>query len=159
MKIKLTRHLMLFTAVILLSGGLVAYAATTLFSQSFPGQTFATATLTAGSCGGSLVLDPSLSTYTVAGSIATLLYACDTSESPAFSSTGSTSDLISVTPTFTVPSGWILDVDNVGDNCHAPIASLTTATPVTLPGGTNYIYCLSSSSASNFTSFSITWSQ
>jgi hypothetical protein len=157
---------MIFTVVLLLSGGLVAYAATMLFTQTFPSQTFATGTLQAGTncTGGSLVLVPTGSSYTIAGSPAILEYACNSSGSPAFTSTGSTSDHVNATPSFAIPSGWNLYVPLP---IPGPVSclnftftyTLTSGTQLSIIGGTSYFYCLTTTSASNFTSFTITWSQ
>lgn len=40
MKMKATKTLLIFTAVLVFSGGITAYAASTLFTQTIPGQTF-----------------------------------------------------------------------------------------------------------------------
>jgi len=158
---KLTRTVMIFAAVLLLSGGLVAYAATTLFTQTFPSQTFTTPTLVAGSgcTSGNLVLDSSASTIPVyAGSPALIVYACSTSGATAFNIVGPS---VTVTPTFTVPTGWTLGIDTAADACKTT-TGLTSGSPITLSqsvfSGAGW-YCLTTSSASNFTSFSITWSQ
>ena len=49
MKLKTSKKLMIIAAISLLSSTMVVYAATTLFTQTFPGQTFTVVTLTAGS--------------------------------------------------------------------------------------------------------------
>ena len=163
---------MLVAAVALLSGTMVVYAATTLFTQTFPGQTFTTLTLVEGSScsGGNLEIDTAGSTIpTDSGSFSRIMYDCSTSQQ-AFSTQGSANATITVTPTFTVPAGWALAVTGAvypfnaasqpcSSNPSTVYPALTSGTPVTLNGGTNYVYCLTSSSASTFTSFSITWSQ
>ncbi len=163
MKIRSKRSLILLAAGIMISGAMVAYAAT-LFTQTFPGQTFATASLTAGPCtNNQLVIVPSESVIPgIAGSGASIVYACGTAGTGADAAfqTATGNNPVSVTPTFTVPSGWALGVSPVSSGpCQTGLISLTTATPVSLAGGTFYDYCLSSLSASTFTSFSITWSQ
>lgn len=161
MKLKTSRKLMLIAAVSLLSGSMVVYAASTLFTQTFPGQTFTVVTLTAGGCGSSLVLDNAFSVIpSYAGNAAYLDFDCGATGGEAFSSTGTTSTMATATPTFTLPSGWSLSVAGYGASCSSPgTTPLASGTPVSLTGGTNYEYCLNSSSASTFTSFSITWSQ
>jgi hypothetical protein len=116
MKMKLTRTLVILTSVLILSVGLTAYAATTLFTQSFPGETFTTsvASLKAGGscCGGTLYLDPNTSIVPIiAGLPATLIYARGKVGHAAFSSLSSGGGkLLSVTPVFIAPSGWTLGV-------------------------------------------------
>ena len=151
---------MLFAAVILLSSGLVVYAATTLFTQTFPGQTFSSPPgfLTAGSCGNNLLLDQNYSTIPkYSGLSANLVFDCTVNATsptrPAFT-TGSSAS--TVTPTFTEPTGWNLAIDN-NPNCVIPIF-LASATPMKLLSSSSYYYCLIGSSG-NFSSFSITWSQ
>jgi len=161
MKLRRKQRLMLIAAVVVLSGAMVAYAAT-LFTQTIPGQTFNVVTLTAGSCGGSLVLNSGASEVPAyAGSPSYLQYDCGGGPGQqAFSSTGTTSTTATATPTFTLPSGWSLSVQGYGDGCFAVGNTiLTSGTPVGLTGGSTYEYCLTSSSASTFTSFAITWSQ
>ena len=158
MKLKTSKKLIIIAAISLLSSTMVVYAATTLFTQTFPGQTFTVVTLTAGSCGGSLVLNSGLSVVPAyAGGTAYLEFDCGGSD--AFSSTGTTSTVATATPTFTLPSGWSLSVAGLGAGCNTGTTPLTSGSPVSLTGGTPYEYCLTSSSASTFTSFSITWSQ
>ena len=160
MKLKTSRKLMLIAAVSLLSGSMVVYAATTLFTQTFPGQTFTVVTLTAGSCGSSLVLNSGSVVPTYAGGAAYLEYDCGGGVGgEAFSSTGTTSTMATATPTFTLPSGWSLSVAGYGSGCTSGTTPLASGTPISLTGGTTYEYCLTSSSASTFTSFSIAWSQ
>ena len=159
MEMKLTRTIVIFTSVLLLSGGITVYAATTLFTQSFPGQTFNTPTLIQGStCAGDiLVVDTSVGTIpTDSGGSAVIEYACDSAGDAAFETTGTTS--VTATPTFTAPTGWTLDVDVTTDNCVHPI-TLTSGTPLTLAGGLFMDYCLTTSSATTFGAFSIIWSQ
>ena len=160
MKLRKPRKLLLFSALALLSSSMVVYAATTLFTQTFPGQTFTVITLTAGSCGSSLLLNSGSVVPTYAGSTAYLDYDCGGGfGQEAFSSTGTTSTVATATPTFTLPSGWTLSVINYGSGCNVGYTVLTSGTPISLTGGTQYQYCLTSNSASTFTSFSITWSQ
>ena len=162
MKMKITRTVMIFTTVLLLSGGLVAYATSTLFTQTFPSQTFNTASLVQGTAcsGGNLVIYAGDSTIPkFAGSPAVITYGCDSTGSTAFSTTGTTSNTVTATPTITtLPTGWTLTaVPFTNSLCTG--TSLTSGSPATLTGGTNYYYCLSTTSASNFTSFAITWAQ
>ena len=161
MKLKTSKKLMLIATVSLLTSTMVVYAATTLFTQTFPGQTFnSVASLTEGTCGNSLVLDTSASTIpSAAGQAATLVYACDTSGGAAFNSNGAPQ---SVTPSFTqLPAGWTLTIDETSDTslCGTSAAALTSGTPFTPTSPNSFVYCLTTSTASTFTSFSITWSQ
>ncbi len=90
MKIILTRTVLILALVMMLSGSLVTYAATTLFTQTFPAETFATASLNVGSkcSGGDLVLVPADSTVpNSAGQYAALEFACDSTGDAAFTST------------------------------------------------------------------------
>lgn len=159
MIIKLTRTLIIFGTIILLSGGLTVFAATTLFTQNIPGQTFSTAALTEGtSCsGGTLYLDPNTSTSPlVSGTAATLVYSCTATGgagSEAFDSAPGVG--VGVTPTFSVPTGWSLSVSSL-ESCATPIA-LTSGTLVSLTSSTAYWYCLTSTSASTFSGFSVSW--
>ena|SRR5579863_6535117 len=150
MKVKLTKTLLIFAAVIVLSGSMVAYASSTLLlTQTFPTQSF---TSPISGCN-------SLVTYsinnTIEGAPTLIIYGCP-SNYPAFEIGGSSSQLFELTPTFTVPSGWNLDLSfNALCNTYA----LTSGTPVYLQGATEYFYCLTSSSASNITStWTISWS-
>jgi hypothetical protein len=143
---------MIFTAFILLSGGLVTYAATNLFTQSVPGQTFNSAFLI-GKCS-SLVLEPSLSNIPLAGNAGFLAYDCGTSAAFIANPAGSGP----ATPTFNVPTGWTLGVSPVSSDC-SPQTTLTSGTAVTLTLSSGYLYCLTTTSATNFTSFSILWTQ
>jgi hypothetical protein len=178
--IRVTRPLMILIAITFLSSGLVVYAATTLFTQNFPGQTFSTADLIENSAcgdtgsGGQLVLVTSLSTIpSVAGQSASLLFGCSntgTSADYAFS-TPLGSGTVSVTPTFTVPKGWVLgyvyaSTANGGGGIGGCTTdnSMTSGTPVSFTLGTTASsseleYCLVATSASTFVSFGITWSQ
>ena len=160
MKIKTSKKLMLIATFAVLSSTMAVYAATTLFTQTFAGQTFAAAAsyLTAGTCGGSLVLDSSSSTIpSSSGLPAVIVYDCGVSN-PAFTS-GSVA--VPTTPTFTVPTGWTLGLDTISDPtpCSSIALYLATGTPVTLASGAQWFYCLTTSSASTYASFSITWSQ
>lgn len=152
---------MIFTAVLLVSGGLVAYATTTLFTQSFPSQTFVTQSKSGVSlfsqCNG--ITQSSKSNTSYAGSPAQILYGCYSFGNiiAAFYTNGTTSSSVMATPTFTEPTGWTLGLTDNG-GCISTI-TLTSGAAISLSGGTNYLYCLTTSSASNFTSFSITWSQ
>jgi hypothetical protein len=157
MKLSRRRRLVLLAAISMLSGTMVAYAAT-LFTQTFPGQTFATPSINEGTCTSGLVVFTSASNIPpVGGNPATIAYACDPSGSPyAFSQNAPS---VTVTPTFTVPSGWTLGVGAAATPCASP-TTLTSGSPVTLggvPAGA-WNYCLSTTSATTFTSFTITWS-
>lgn len=166
MKIILTRTVLILALVMMLSGSLVTYAATTLFTQTFPAETFATASLNVGSkcSGGDLVLVPADSTVpNSAGQYAALEFACDSTGDAAFTSTGTTSTTVTVTPTFTLPSGWNFFVGPQNSPTTIACSNVeyepTSGSPVTLTGGTSYAYCLTSTSASSFSSFTVTWSQ
>jgi len=185
LKVTRTKTLVLVSALVIFSSSLVAFALTTLFSQTIPGQTFTTSTttttttsttftpgLTEGRCGNTLVLDTDAGNVpSAAGQSATLVFTCSVATSPdaAFTlASGFSSD--TVTPTFTLPSGWSLSVDSLADNpsnvgtcTGGPYeVSLTSGSSVFLgvDGGINgFVYCLTSSSASTFSSLSVTWSQ
>ena len=168
MKLKTSKKFMLVAAIALLSGSMVVYAAT-LFTQTFPGQTFTTASLVAGTCGSTLQLSPDEGNNAggFAGNSASLVFDCAPpptclacgSDLYAFTTQGPTSGTVTATPTFTVPTGWTLGVStDVSGGCTGVLA-LTSGTPATLTGGSSFVYCLSTSSSSTFASFSITWSQ
>jgi hypothetical protein len=142
---------MFFIVVILFSGSLVAYAATDLFDQTIPGQTFNTPYLT-GKCS-SLVLEPSLSNIPLAGGSGFLLYSCSTSA--AFVPTTNPGP---ATPKFNLPTGWTLSVAPSTADCIG-VTNLTSGTPVTLTISAGYDYCLTTTSASNFSSFDVLWTQ
>ena len=161
---------MISIAVLLLSGGLVAYAATTLFTQTIPGQTFTTPSLVTGAncnSNGNLVLDTSGQTInpTFSNNPSALVYGCDTSGATAFTVQGTSSTTVLVTPTFSVPSGWSLWAVINPSNCltdntaNSNAIPLTSGSPSSFQGGSSWIYCLETSSASTFASFSIIWSQ
>jgi hypothetical protein len=159
LKMKMKRSMMLFTALIILSGGLVTFAAANLFTQTFPTQTFGTpllsgcATLTS-----SVIVNSQSKGYE--GTPTTIVYNCGTSA--AFSmATGLTS--LTVTPTFTQPSGWILGIDGSGGGgcatgvTNSGVTNLTSGQSITL-ASSSYDYCLFSASATNITSpFTISW--
>jgi len=99
-----------------------------------------------------------------AGRPATLVYACNKNGYQAFfTSFSRRAGTQAVTPLFALPPGWTLSVGvaRPSGECSSKdgLVKLTTGTPVTLPAGTNYIYCLTTSSASNFASFTISWTQ
>ena len=181
MQVTRTKTLVLLSALVIFSSSLVAFALTALFTQTIPGQTFTTTTTTTststtsaaglveGDCGNSLVLDTGDGSIpSSAGQSAILIFACSVATTgspvPAFTLTSS---LVTATPTFTLPSGWSLSVDSLADNpstvgtCRGgPYeASLTSGSSITLTNVAGFVYCLTSSSASTFSSFSVTWSQ
>jgi hypothetical protein len=149
---------MIFAGVILFSGGLVAFAATTLFTQNIQGQSFTTAELTEGSCGNSLVLDTALGTIPpFAGETAALFFDCGETSSGISAAFTASTPAAPVTPTFTITTtGWTLYICTITlSSCTA----LTSGVSVSSLIGTGYIYELVSSSAADFASFTITWSQ
>jgi len=162
MKLKKSRKLILVAAISMLSGAMVVYAAT-LFTQSFPSQSFATPTLVQGSTcsGGNLVLDSAASTIpSYSGLPAALVFGCDSSGDTAFSS----QSFVTATPIFTVPSGWSLAIVNQGAlgecNTTSPPTSLTLTSGVPFSfSAVSIDYCLYSSSATTFPPFTVTWSQ
>lgn len=97
-----------------------------------------------------------------AGLSATLVYGCSKNGLPAFS-TGPFRSTQAFTPRFTLPSGWSLSIGfarHHGDCSSSDgIVSLSSGTSITLPAKTSYIYCLTTNSASNFSSFTISWAQ
>lgn len=152
MKMKLTKMLMIFVAIVVISGGLTVYAASTLFTQNFPTQTFGTPLLS----GCATLTSSVLGAYQ--GMPSTIGYYCGTN--PAFSlATGVTS--LTVVPMFTAPSGWVLGIGLGGcptGVTNSGVTNLTSGQSVTLTFA-SYNYCLFSSSATNITSpWSITWS-
>lgn len=169
MKLKASRKLFLVAAVSMISGAMVVYAATTLFTQTFPSQTFATPTLVQGSTcsGGSLVLDTTASTIPAfSGEYSQLVYGCDSAGDAAFVAQGGGGTSLTVTPTFTAPLAygypWTVAIDTTTDPsglCKGTsTTAITSTSPITLPGGNSYVYCLTANPAASFTSFSITWS-
>jgi hypothetical protein len=97
-----------------------------------------------------------------AGNPSTLVYACGKAGRPAFTtektSSGSTPF---VTPIFSSPSGWTVSVGISRDNAECStgdkLVALTSGTPIKLHSGSGYVYCVTAASASNFTSFNISW--
>ena len=158
-QIVLTRTVMISVAILLCSSGLVVYAATVLFVQNFPGQTFSTAHVVAGTCGSTLVLDTGASIIQLVGQSSILVYACSTLGAAALTtpSTGNTTAIA----TFTVPTGWTLGVDIISDGCAGGTDQVTLSSGVshTYPISMDYIYCLTSNSATAFSGFQITWTQ
>jgi hypothetical protein len=171
----------IFIIFILFGGGLVAYSATnflfTAKSSSFdPPSTVSFLAFQSSSsrthhspalrpdCN-HLTLDSRQSTIPkFSGLPAVLVYACGKAGEPAFSTVKSSNgNAPLVTPTFTGPSGWTLSVGikqssgecSLGDG----LVSLRSGIPVVLVSGTNYVYCMSSTDASSFPKFSISWSQ
>jgi uncharacterized membrane protein YgdD (TMEM256/DUF423 family) len=97
-----------------------------------------------------------------AGSPAVLVFACSKSGLPAFFTTFSRSTSTRpVTPLFVIPAGWALSIGIAmfkGDCSYKDrMMPLVSGSPITLKSGSPYVYCMSAQSASNFTSFSITW--
>ena len=167
MKIRASRKLIAVTAFVILSSSMVVYAATTLFTQTFPAQTFATPTLVPNSAcvAGALVLDTTDSTNpTYSGGPSALVYGCDASGASAFTVQGTSKFLISVTVTVTgLPTGWTLLIVNSPSQCttslSAGITSSGTYAAQLFTGGTSWLYCLYSQNAASFSSFSIAYSQ
>jgi len=165
LKVRMSKKLILVGALLILSSSMVTYALTTLFSQSFPSQTFATPLLVQGpKCsGGNLVLDPSAGFVpTYASGLALLVYGCDSSGDAAFYQQGTGS--FAAVPTFTLPTGWIvLSIDTTTDPsglCEGTtVEPLTSGTGVTVIGGSSYVYCLSTNPATSFSTFSISWAE
>ena len=166
MKVRITKKLFLFAALLILSSSVVTYALTTLFTQTFPSQTFTAETLVQGSdcSGGNLHVDSATQIANIfLGKGATIFYDCSDSDQ-AFSTQGTTSDTITATPTITgLPAGWTLKLGVVSypilTNPCSGALTLTSGSPVVLTGGTDYGYCFSTNSATSFSSFTITWSQ
>jgi hypothetical protein len=92
--------LLLFVSILALSGGMVAYATSTIFTQNFPGQSIATADLTTTRT--SLTLETT--SLPVAGSPALLEYDCGSS-APAFTGNSAVGSSLSVIPIFNAPAG------------------------------------------------------
>ena len=99
----------------------------------------------------------------VAGSPATLAYGCGIEgESPAFTTTQSHgAKKLTAIPIFSVPQGWGLELSQAtgSGECTYRTIPLTSGTPVTLSSGTGYTYCLTTTDASSFLPFSVTWTQ
>lgn len=174
MRFKTKSRLAILSTFAILSTGMVAFALTALFTQTFPGQTFTTTTSTSttttsalgvlseGSCGDSLVLDTTDSVIQSQGQGATLVYACGaTSATPAFTTSNVGGQ---ATPTFTVPTGWslgIITTNSPGLCSGSPqsVEPLSSGASISFGTSLSYVYCLTAASASDFTSFSVTWSQ
>ena len=109
-----------------------------------------------------LVLDKAHSTIpTFAGGPASLAYGCgDGGGAPAFVTTQSHSvKKLTVTPLFSAPAGWILGLSRATGSwgCSSGITPLKSGTPVTLSPRTDYSYCLTTTGASSFSPFPVTW--
>jgi hypothetical protein len=112
-----------------------------------------------------LVLDSSQSTIPkFAGDPSTLVYGCGKKGAgSAFTSAPSPSSVTSIiVATFAIPTGWSLGVGiaKPSGDCTASdkVVTLTSGSALTLQSGTNYIYCLTTGSASSFKLFTVTWS-
>ena len=109
----------------------------------------------------SLVLDSSHSTIPqFGGSPASMAYGCGDGGSPAFVTTQSHSTKkLTATPVFSGPQGWSLGLrEATGPSaCSSGVISLISGTPVTLSPSTGYSYCLTTTNASTFSPFSVTW--
>jgi hypothetical protein len=99
------------------------------------------------------------------GRPSSLVFSCGKSGNlPAFLSlfTGKGKSL-SVTPIFTIPTGWTLSVgkSRLTGECTSTdqMVALSSGSSVTLHPLTAYVYCLTTPSASSFTTFSVSWSQ
>ena len=173
---------MLFVAVLLLGGSFIVYAAADLFNVQ---SNFVAANPMVLAFEGSLgtrhpslshpplrsdcsrlTLDSEQSTIpSFAGRPATLVYACGKGgDRPAFVTTESRSDNSpSTTPIFTVPPGWTFSIGKAKSSGECSVdnkmVSLSSGIPITLPSSTDYVYCLATTSASSFSTFSISWSQ
>jgi hypothetical protein len=172
-----------FVIFVLFGGGLVAYSATNFLftakqSNFDPPSTVSFLAFQSGNTSRMhhlppalrpdckrLTLDSRQSTIPkFSGLPGVLVYACGKVGEPAFSTVKSSNGIAPlVTPTFTAPSGWTLGVGieqssgecSLGDG----LISLRSGISVVLVSGTNYVYCLSSTNASSFSRFSISWSQ
>ncbi len=172
--------MVLLVAALLLVGGFIAYSATDLFNVQ-SGFLFANPMVLAfeGSVGtyhphsppplrsgcSDLALDSDQSSIpSFAGRPATLVYGCGKGgDRPALETAESrTGNTPSATPMFTLPSGWTLSIGKTKSSgeCSSRdgMITLSSGTPITLHSGTDYVYCLTTSSASSFPTFSITWS-
>jgi hypothetical protein len=99
-----------------------------------------------------------------AGLPAILVHACGKAGHAAFSGVSSGGgNLLSATPVFAAPSGWTLGIGiaQSSGECTSgdEIIALSSGASVILKPGTGYVYCLTAPGATNFTTFSITWSQ
>jgi hypothetical protein len=161
MKLKTTRKLMMVAAIGLISGSIVVYAATTLFSQTIPSVGSANV-LTAG-CLGTTPLTNEGSPIPVVGSSGVMLVDCG-SGNPAFVSNGGTA-----TPTFALPSAYsaLYAVPSPASLTVPPCSTsatgaveLTSGSPATLPAGV-YSYCAAYSNwpVGGAASFGVTWSE
>ena len=112
----------------------------------------------------SLVLDSSHSTIPqFGGSPASMAYGCGVGgASPAIVTSHShSSKKLTATPVFSNPLGWSLglrEATGLG-GCSSGVIPLISETPVTLSPSTNYSYCLTTTDASTFSPFSVTWTQ
>lgn len=118
--------------------------------------------LVPGSCGSKLVLVTSQSSIPrFEGSPALLVYSCSNSGQVSALHTTGRIGYGRVTPSFIAPAGWSLGLVHVGlrSSCSSgSTITFTSGTPINLPAGQNYDYCLSTNDASSFSSFSILWS-
>ena len=175
MRVGKAKTLGILSAVALFSTVIVAFALTSFFTQTIPGQTFtqsstttSTFVMTEGTCGNDPVLDHSFGTIPdSAGQPATLVFTCSDSPTPDPAFVENTSG--AAIPTFTLPSGWSLYVDSLSELTSGSLCThgQYEAGPLTsgedaglLTGGAlagQFVYCLTSTSASTFTSFTINW--
>ena len=161
MKMRIARKYLSPIALLLVSTIGVAYAATTLFTQTFPAIPGTTPALTA-SC---TTLTAGVSSV-IAGSSGFITFHCHISaplcECPALSVSSATT----ATPTFTLPTGYTT-LGLVGHLTPMECSSgnlgtaITSGSPVNFSGNALDDYCAtySNAPATGLATFDITWSQ
>ncbi len=99
------------------------------------------------------------------GRPAVLVFGCGRGGNlPALLTVGSRHSSLTFVPTFSLPFGWSLGIARVQPSMECSSSSpsrlleLTSGGPATLTPLTQYIYCLTATSASSFSTFSIAWS-
>jgi len=154
MRLRSAGLVMLFVAILLLGGRFVVHAVANPPPSSNPPLRSGCSHLT---------LDPRQSIIpSFSGRPSTLVYGCGTGS--AFTTEQSRGGVSpQATPVFRVPSGWILSVGmaKFSHECTSggKMITLSSGIPVTLYSGTDYVYCLTATSAISFSTFSITWSR
>jgi hypothetical protein len=174
--LKITKIMLLFVVVVLLSCTAIGYGVTSSYNSSnlpFVPASQGSTTISLLSPGpptlksgcATLVLDSSQSIIPkFAGNPSTLVYGCGKKGAgSAFTTAPSPNSMTStIVATFAIPTGWRLGVGvaKPSRDCSTSdgVVTLTSGSELTLRSGTNYIYCLTTGSASSFKTFTVTWS-
>ena len=156
---RIARLVSLLLIVTLLVGSSLAYGAVAPF---VPGRPRAPPVVSSGCA--RLTLSHQSTVPSFAGAPADLVYGCGRNGGrPAFSTGHSHGGKpLLLTPTFSLPTGWTLSVGKARllHECSPRdrMVVLGSGRSTVLQPDTDYVYCLTTTSASSFATFSVTWS-